>query len=164
MSNATRIGGCTLSTQDFNTLCKFAEELGHATIETAVGIVLSEWAEVKRRDEFYAAVSLDSIQNALPFEYELSFRTMNALKKHETMTGAPLDLSDLVRVAEGTIDVRSLGVTGINNLRSALHEFNPECFTEKQMIATGAILCPTCGKGRKQCATLCGRSFDGSTS
>jgi hypothetical protein len=129
MSNTTRIGGCTLSTHDFNKLRAYAEKID-ATIETTVSVVLSNWAETQRQEELYAAVSLDSMQNVLPFEYELSFRTMNALKKHEAMTGAPLDLSDLVRVAKGTVDVRSLGVTGRNNLRRALHRFNPKCLAE----------------------------------
>ena len=164
MSNTVRIGGCTLSSRDFDLLRTYAGTIGHTTVEMTVGVLIGEWANAQRQAATYAAVSIDSMQDVLPFEYELSFRTINALKKHEAMTGAPLDLSDLVRIAEGTIDVRSLGVTGINNLRSALHQFNPECFTEEQMIATGASLCPTCGKGRNRCATLCGRGFEGPTS
>ncbi len=138
MSNTTRISGCTLTLEHYAAI-KAQASLNERTVEEMVSHILSDWAKEELVRMRYATMTLERLQDALPFRFELSFRTMNALKKHETMTGAPLDLSDLVDVAEGRVRVRALGVTGLNNLRRALHCYDADCFTAEQLAQHGVF-------------------------
>jgi|TARA_R110002110_G_scaffold18524_7_gene77778 hypothetical protein len=119
MSNTTRIGGCTLTVRDFETLRSDAEQRDES-IEVAMSRVLSEWAATQQRRDAYATTTVEQLQEMLPFERELSFRTRNALQKHGATT-----VLDLIEVARSGCEIHYFGKHCRTNLMQALDHFAP---------------------------------------